>query len=124
MNEPWQSPDPPNGPEPLIAVDPRVDGKHVIGALPCPKNPPPPVGWEYWKGPVSHRLVDFAEMIRDDSVRFPMGAFAQAVIEGELIGARVEWHDLKGRTGERGCFRGVNLMRHVAQPAETELATH
>ncbi len=114
MNEEWQPPEPPDaGADPLISLDPRVDTEHRAGVLPCPNNPPPPVGWEYWKGPIPNGGASFAGVILRDSQTFPMGAFVQTHLDGMLVGARVEWHNLQGATGLHGCFRGVNLMRTV-----------
>lgn len=112
LNDPWQPPPPPADDSPLQELDPRVNSTHLIGVLPCPKNPPPPVGWEYVKGnhfpPAAGKLA--ADMLHD-AEHYPMGTFLQTLIDGELLGARVEWHDLQGLTGKSGCFRGVNLMR-------------
>jgi hypothetical protein len=98
-------------------VDPRVEQQHSIGQLPCPPNPPPPVGWKYWKGDVPASATTFCVGILHDPVHYPMGSFIQAMVHGlgpgEVIGARVEWHDTQGGTGAKGCFRGVNLMRRV-----------
>lgn len=46
-----------------------------------------------------------------DSAQYPIGSFVQEGLDGELVAARVEWHDFQGATGKRGCFRGVNLMQ-------------
>lgn len=110
LHDTWEPPEP----DPVaehIAIDPRVNAIHAVGVLPSPANPVPPGGWTYWKGRVSPALGAFASRILADSTKYPMGAFVQAMIEGERVAARVEWHDLQGATGRRGCFRGVNLMR-------------
>jgi hypothetical protein len=112
MTDPWAPSDPsPDGE--LVDLDPRVDADHTIGVLPCPSNPPPPEGWRYWRDRVTPALGAFASKLLNDSARYPMGSFIQAEIDGELVAARVEWHDLQGATGKRGCFRGVNLMQRV-----------
>jgi hypothetical protein len=114
LNEPWAPPEPEEtSTEELIVVDPRVVVDHAIGQLPCPRNPPPPDGWRYWKPQekVPAVLGKLAAKIRDDAKRYPMGAFVQLRCDGEFVAARVEWHDVKGATGQKGCFRGVNLLR-------------
>jgi len=120
MNEPWQPAEPPTDEEPLVEIDPRVDSTHVVGTLPCPKNPPPPEGWAYWSGALPKGGGALATEILRDAERYPMGAFVQALLAGQLVGARVEWHDLQGATGKRGCFRGVNLMRFLGIPVPVE----
>lgn len=98
-----------------MEIDPRVVTNHRIGELPCPANPPPPDGWEYVKA--NHKnpkgALDLCVKMLYDPAHYPMGAFVQAHINGELVGARVEWHKEQGATGKRGCFRGVNLMQKV-----------
>jgi hypothetical protein len=114
LDEAWVPPAPdPDSTDELISVDPRMITNHAIGQLPCPPNPRPPEGWRYWKGreKVPAELANLALKIRNDSKTYPMGAFVQILHEQELVAARVEWHDTKGATGEKGCFRGVNLMR-------------
>jgi peptidoglycan hydrolase-like protein with peptidoglycan-binding domain len=111
LTDPWEAPAPPGDGELFVVRDPRVITDHRIGVLPCPKNPPPPVGWAYWKGPVSAALAKLAVEVETDATRFPMSSFVQATRDGQRVAARVEWHDLKGKTGERGCFRGTNLFR-------------
>jgi hypothetical protein len=109
----WQPPDPPEGDDRVTSVDPRVDTEHVIGALPCPRNPPPPLGWVPWgKKPVSPSQTEFAKTVLHDATTYPMGTFVQALIDGTLVGARVEWHTFQGSTGKTGCFRGVTLLKH------------
>jgi|SRR5882724_2425514 len=111
MNDPWTPPAPPDNDEPLVtAHDPRVEGTHREGTLPCPNNPPPPVGWSYWKGHVPHGGVALAVEMQGDRETYPMGTFLQTRLEGELVSLRVEWHNVRASTGEKGCFRGVNLM--------------
>jgi hypothetical protein len=114
--EPWDPPTPPNSSEsPLVnVVDPRVIQDHQVGVLPCPANPPPPVGWAYWIGPVLHEGGELAVKMLHDPKTFPMGSFVQMFVRGSLVGARVEWHNVQGATGKTGCFRGVNLMHAVA----------
>jgi hypothetical protein len=118
----WVPSDPPNSSDDGVIneIDPRVNATHSIGQLPVPINPPPPIGWIYWKGAVPPQAGTFAVKILHDSITYPMGSFVQFFAEGELIGARVEWHNIQGATGKRGCFRGVNLMRDVPdQPHST-----
>lgn len=110
LHDAWEPPEPETDAE-HITLDPRVDASHAVGALPSPPNPAPPGGWTYWKGHVPATLGALAAKILADSKKYPMGAFIQVTIEGERVAARVEWHDLQGATGKRGCFRGVNLMR-------------
>jgi hypothetical protein len=111
MTDPWQPQLPPLDSTRLKEVDPRVDVVHRVGVLPCPDNPAPPIGWGYWKGPVPALAGQLAAEMLHDSAQYPMGCFVQTVIDGQLVGARVEWHDLQGATGKKGCFRGVNLMK-------------
>lgn len=114
MTDPWKPPPPPNDRELLKEVDPRVDATHRIGVLPCPNNPPPPIGWVYWRDSVPALAGKLAADMLHDSAQYPMGCFVQTLIEGQLVGARVEWHDLQGASGKKGCFRGVNLMKPSA----------
>jgi hypothetical protein len=107
----WAAPLLPEGVELFVVLDPRVKTDHRAGQLPCPPNPPPPAGWAYWTGGVSADLSAFAIQIENDPKRYPMGSFVQAVRDRQRVAARVEWHDYQGRTGERGCFRGTNLLR-------------
>src|SRR6185369_2060219 len=115
LDDAWLAPEL-AGEDELISVDPRVVTNHVVGALPCPVNPRPPDGWKYWTGPVSSALGALASKILADPQRYPMGAFVQTFVAGERVAARVEWHDLQGATGKRGCFRGVNLLRESGIP--------
>ena len=116
MNEPWTPTKTPSGGELVPEIDPRVDQSHSEGVLPCPPNPPPPVGWEYWRGSMRQSQVDLAVQMLKDRVRYPMGSFLQSVQDEQWFGARVEWHDVQGATGKSGCFRGVNLMRPLVRP--------
>jgi hypothetical protein len=111
LSDPWEAPTPLHHTDLFVVRDPRVITNHHAGVLPCPKNPPPPVGWAYWKGPVPAALAELAVEVETDGTRFPMSSFVQTTRDGRRVAARVEWHDLKGRTGERGCFRGTNLFR-------------
>lgn len=95
----------------LVTIDPRADHDHIPGRLPCPGNPPPPVGWEYWKERVTNALTELAAEILHGT--YPIGTFVQKKVGDKLVGARVEWHTEQGSTGHRGCFRGVNLMQQV-----------
>ena len=110
INGAWIPPAPPDSPGQIIAIDPRVTTAHAIGQMPCPNNPPPPVGWSYWKGRVSPALVAFASSVEFKPADFAMGSFVQALIDDQLVAARVEWHDFQGATGKRGCFRGTSLF--------------
>ena len=116
MNEPWTPTRTPTGTEPAVESDPRVDRSHTEGVLPCPPNPPPPLGWEYWRGSMRQSQVDLAVQMLKDREQYPMGSFVQCVLDDQWFGARVEWHDVQGATGKTGCFRGVNLMRPLVRP--------
>jgi hypothetical protein len=118
LNEPWIPPDPPsdNAQPPVNVVDPRVVQDHQVSVLPCPPNPPPPVGWAYWNHSVRAGLVALATKMLHDGPDYPMGSFVQEWVDGELVAARVEWHDFQGASGKQGCFRGVNLMQQVVAP--------
>src|SRR4051812_38524570 len=108
IDNPWDPPAPPDEGEPLMTLDPRIITGHVPGVLPCPSNPPPPIGWTYWHGPVSPAAVELAKSVEHGQ---PLGAFVQARIDGKLIGARKEWHDYQGMSGKHGCFVGTSLFR-------------
>ncbi len=54
-----------------------------------------------------------AVSVLNDKQKFPLGSFLQTWLDGELIGARVEWHTEQGATCAQGCFRGVNLMQEL-----------
>jgi hypothetical protein len=116
----WIPPAPPDSPALVISVDPRVITAHAIGQLPCPNNPPPPIGWAYWKGRVSAALVTFASSVEFKPADYAMGSFVQALVDGQLVAARVEWHDFQGATGKRGCFRGTSLF-HPTQARSTAI---
>ena len=111
LNDAWDPPAPPLGAELVVKSDPRVVTNHHIGALPCPRNPPPPSGWTYWRGTFPAALGELAVKVQSTSAIYPMGSFVQALIGGQLVAARVEWHDYQGATGKRGCFRGTSLFR-------------
>jgi peptidoglycan hydrolase-like protein with peptidoglycan-binding domain len=114
INDAWDPPSPPKDVDTVLTQDPRVITAHQPGQLPCPSNPPPPVGWAYWKGNVPHHVGDLANKVEYAPAKFPMGSFVQALIGGQLVAARVEWHDFQGATGKRGCFRGTSLFRPLA----------
>jgi hypothetical protein len=114
LNDDWDAPAPPMATGELLARDPRVVTNHHPGVLPCPHNPPPPVGWAYWKGPVPSGLAALAVKVEDHADEFPMSSFVQALVDGQLVAARVEWHDFQGKTGRHGCFRGTSLFRPLA----------
>jgi hypothetical protein len=111
LGDAWMPPPPPPATGTTVARDPRVISNHQVGELPCPPNPPPPVGWAYWRGSAPVSAVDLAVTIQENSKDFPMGSFVQSRIDGQLVAARVEWHDFQGATGLHGCFRGTNLLR-------------
>jgi hypothetical protein len=113
INDPWAAPTPPTDGE-LKTQDPRVITNHQPGLLPCPDNPPPPLGWVYWKGPLPLHAGEFANRVEFNPKEFPVGSFVQTVLAGQQIAARVEWHDYQGMTGKHGCFRGTSLFRPVA----------
>jgi peptidoglycan hydrolase-like protein with peptidoglycan-binding domain len=114
LRDAWTAPEPPAGSDLFTIQDPRVITNHQAGVLPCPRNPPPPVGWTYWRGPVPASLNELAAQIENDPARFPMGSFVQAIRSGNRVAARVEWHDFQGKSGAHGCFRGTNLLRPLA----------
>jgi hypothetical protein len=120
INDPWDPPATPTVGE-LKTEDPRVITDHRAGVLPCPNNPPPPVGWVYWKGPLPPHAGEFANKVEYTPNDFPMGSFVQTMLGGQPVAARVEWHDYQGMTGKRGCFRGTSLFRPsaAAGPAST-----
>jgi peptidoglycan hydrolase-like protein with peptidoglycan-binding domain len=114
INDAWDPPSPPQNADLVIAQDPRVITDHQPGHLPCPRNPPPPVGWVYWKGNVPKAAGDLAVKVEFAPAQFPMGSFVQALVGGQCVAARVEWHDFQGATGKHGCFRGTSLFRPLA----------
>jgi len=111
INDAWSPPPPPVNGDLLKAQDPRVITDHQAGVLPCPSNPPPPVGWVYWQGAVPKPVGDLAVKVEFTPAQFEMGSFVQARVGDQLVGARVEWHDYQGATGKHGCFRGTSLFR-------------
>lgn len=128
MSEPWNAPEPPSPEEGMrVSDDPRVVKSHAPGQLPCPDNPPPPVGWRYLKGnAVPQGGREFAVAIVQNPTLYPMGAFVQKYLGQSLYAARVEWHSYIGKTGQTGvCVRGVNLMVpiDVAARNQPDLAT-
>lgn len=113
--DPWEPPAPPtDGGPPSKTRDPRVITNHLPGQLPCPSNPPPPVGWVYWKGLLPPHASELASQVEFTPREYEMGSFVQAVVDGKLIAARVEWHDFQGASGRFGCFRGTSLFRPEA----------
>jgi hypothetical protein len=120
INDKWEPQAPPNYPEETQTncIDPRVIQNHSIGQLPCPDNPPPPDGWEYWTNKVTVEEGNLALSILKDSKTFPMGSFVQTYSDGIIVGARVEWHNIQGATNKKGCFRGVNLMKQIVKVEE------
>lgn len=113
LNEVWTAPEAPVDVTEHVSTDPRVITDHAIGQLPCPPNPAPPEGWRYWRlhEHVPAALAALSVKMLHDSKTYPMGSFVQTRCADELVAARVEWHDIQGATGKRGCFRGVNLLR-------------
>lgn len=111
VNDAWLAPPPPNVAGNVVARDPRVVTNHAPGQLPCPSTPPPPVGWAYWRGNLPAKFVNLAVEVQTHSDDYPMGTFVQAFIDGQVVAARVEWHDFQGSTGKHGCFRGTSLFR-------------
>jgi hypothetical protein len=97
----------------LVSIDPGIDQHHQIGELPCPRNPPPPAGYQYLRSAVTPELTAFATRVLHDASNYPIGSFVQTTVSGEEIAARVEWHPEQGATGRRGCFRGVSLMEPI-----------
>ena len=111
LNDAWLAPPAPTTSDLLVAIDPRVITAHQPGQMPCPNNPPPPVGWVYWKGNVPAEVGKLAAQVEFAPAKYPMGTFAQALLGAQLVAARVEWHDYQGATGAHGCFRGTSLFR-------------
>jgi len=111
INDAWLPPPAPTTPVLQATPDPRVITDHQVGVPPCPPNPPPPVGWAYWSGSVPELVSKFAVKVEFTPAEFPMGSFVQTLIDGKLVGARVEWHDFQGATGKHGVFRGTSLFR-------------
>ena len=116
LGDAWTPPGAPTTAERVVVRDPRVLTNHQAGVLPCPKNPCPPVGWAYWQGAVPEKAGKLAVEVQANSAGFPMGTFVQALLDGQLVAARVEWHDYQGATGRHGCFRGTNLLRPKVAP--------
>lgn len=125
MSDPWQAPSPPNpGDGMLVSVDPRVVTNHAPGQLPCPNNPPPPIGWKFLRdGHVPAEGVKLAVELANNSTKYPMGTFVQMYFGELLFAARVEWHSYIGKTGQAGvCVRGANLMVPVDAATLTQSA--
>jgi Putative peptidoglycan binding domain len=114
INDAWAPPPPPTTAVLQKTPDPRVITKHAVGVKPCPPNPPPPVGWAYWKGSVPDLAGKFAVKVETTPGDFPMGSFVQTLIDDKPVAARVEWHDYQGKTGAHGVFRGTSLFRPLA----------
>ncbi len=109
INDAWTAP-PLAADATLIQTrDPRVITTHRAGT-PCPNNPPPPVGWAYWKGQVPAALGELAKKVEFTPAEFPMGTFVQAQVGGQRVAARVEWHNYQGATNTFGVFRGTSLF--------------
>ena len=113
INDPWEPPATPADGE-LKTLDPRVNTAHQPAVLPCPDNPPPPIGWLYWKGLLPPHAGEFANRVEYTPAEYPMGTFVQTTLGDQRIAARVEWHDYQGMTGKHGCFRGTSLFRPIA----------
>lgn len=113
LHDAWEPPPKPRPNEDFVVQDPRVITNHQAGVLPCPPNPPPPVGWAYWRGPVPAALNELATKVEFTPAEYPMGAFVLAERGGQSVAARVEWHTFQGASGRRGCFRGTSLFRPV-----------
>ena len=114
LGDAWQPPAAPTGADWVVVRDPRVIMGHLPGVLPCPSNPAPPLGYAYWQGQVPPHVGALAAKVEFAPAEFPMGSFVQALVDGQLVAARVEWHDYQGATGKRGCFRGTSLFRPAA----------
>jgi hypothetical protein len=115
----WTPPDPPGlYDDPVIVIDPRIPPSGIpLGAgLPCPGHPPPPVGWSYWpaSAQVTPTLSAWAVQMRNAN---PIGTFIMAWIDGQLVGARIEYHTLQGATNTSGCWKGLNLLAPNVQPS-------
>lgn len=114
----WTPPDPPGlYDDPVVVADPRIapTGVPLGNGLPCPGNPPPPVGWSYWTtGAVSADLTAWSVQMRN---QYPIGTFFMAWIDGQLVGARIEYHTYVGATGAQGCYKGLNLLVPIQQPS-------
>lgn len=113
----WTPPDPPGlYDDPVVATDPRIPptGVPLGDGLPCPGNPAPPVGWSYWTTqPVTANLSAWAVQMRN---QYPIGSFFMSWIDGQLVGARIEYHSEVGATGAQGCYKGLNLLVPNFQP--------
>jgi len=109
INDAWTAPPLAVDTTLIQTLDPRVIKTHQAGT-PCPNNPPPPVGWAYWKGQVPGPLGELAKKVEFTPAEFPMGTFVQARVGGQLAAARVEWHNYQGATNTFGVFRGTSLF--------------
>jgi len=109
INDAWTAPPLAAGVTLSQTPDPRVIATHRPGT-PCPNNPPPPVGWAYWKGHVPGPLGELAKRVEFTPTEFPMGTFVQARFGDQLVAARVEWHNYQGATNTFGVFRGTSLF--------------
>lgn len=114
ISDAWSPPPAPTTAVLLTTPDPRMITHHAAGDPRCPPNPPPPVGWAYWSGAVPEPVAGLARKVEFTPAEFPMGSFVQTLVDGKLVGARVEWHDFQGATGKHGVFRGTSLFRPKA----------
>ncbi|HEV8548546.1 MAG TPA: peptidoglycan-binding domain-containing protein, partial [Polyangiaceae bacterium] len=89
LSDAWAPPPKPEPGEDFVVKDPRVITNHEAGVLPCPPNPPPPVGWAYWSGAVPAALSELAAEVERTPERFPMGSFVLAERGGQSVAARV-----------------------------------
>lgn len=95
---------------PVVSTDPGVDAGHAPGALPCPRNPPPPAGFVYW--PAGRSVPAAVSAWASKALgAYPVGTIVQDRVGADVVTARVEWHTWQGATGATGgCYKGVSLF--------------
>lgn len=79
----------------------------------CPGNPPPPDGYEIWRGPVPPELTQWAESILANIRESPRGTTWSTEYNDEIVLGRHDAHPWTYRNGVlvTGCFEGVTLYR-------------
>ncbi len=80
--------------------------------LAAPYNPLPPDGARYMKqAEVTPAMTAWASEVLNNPGRYPMHVTATRSFGGVVVMARVEHHTYQGKTGKRGMFRGVSLLK-------------
>jgi hypothetical protein len=84
----------------------------------CASNPPPPIGFHIWRGPVPAPLVQWAVDLRDHINKFPYGQVWTLDYNGATVAARKDFHVWSYRNGKLVtglCIPGITL--YAPKPA-------